>query len=174
MKHLVSFPSAERLHLGFILGKSDSPMLARNLQKWLGNCCFCMFCASRCFCTHDGQEALNQNSCRYSYVCICPQAPVLPKKSGGKHDLKNPSSASTSRFTRLHTADSSRGKIWGRLSTGRVSNRWIVPCTTPYHIKSGSQHAEVCRKLLKIFEDGGCITEMLRFWNMIQKGYECL
>jgi hypothetical protein len=35
MKHLVSFPSAERLHLGFILGKSDSPMLARNLQKWL-------------------------------------------------------------------------------------------------------------------------------------------
>jgi hypothetical protein len=35
MKHLVAFPSAERLHLGFILGKSDSPMLARNLQKWL-------------------------------------------------------------------------------------------------------------------------------------------
>lgn len=174
MKHLVSFPSAERLHLGFILGKSDSPMLARNLQKWLEIVVFvCVLCVTLLL--YPWWAGSFEPEFLSLFLCLyLPPGTRSTEKSGGKHDLKKPSPASTSRFTRLHTADSSRGKIWGRLSTGRVSNRWIVPCTTPYHIKSGSQHAEVCRKLLKIFEDGGCINEMLWFWNMIQKGYECL
>lgn len=82
MKHLVSFPSAERLHLGFILGKSGSPMLARNLQKWLEIVVFVCFVRHVAFVPMMGRKLWTRIPVAIPMFVSAPRHPFYRKIRG--------------------------------------------------------------------------------------------